>query len=377
MNKVLRAVGDFFKTLDKTLLFICLSCSAISAFCLYSLHITNYLPTWKPLIIQLVAVALGVTAALVMSKIDYEIMAKLWKFHMPLAILLVLLTFTPLGVKATELADDKAWLNIGFTTIQPSELLKLSFIFTFSLHLEKVGEDMNKLKPFLLLCLHGAVPIGLIMLQGDFGTALVFTMIFISMMFVAGLSLKLIAVGAVSGVIALAVAWVYILPDYLRERFFVALHPENYLSGKGRGWQQYNGRIALGSGQITGRGYNNQNLYWVSEAHNDFIFSYIGQIMGFIGIIITLLLITALCVKILMTSRMSKDSLGSYICVGVFSMFFFQTLISIGMVLCVTPVIGITLPFFSAGGTSAAVSYLGVGMVLSVYRHNKKDMMFD
>ena len=127
----------------------------------------------------------------------------------------------------------------------------------------------------------------------------------------------------------------------------------------------------------SGKGLFNENLYYVPEARNDFIFSYIGQTMGFVGCAIILLLITCLCVKILVTAKMAKDKLGTYICIGVFAMFVFQTVINIGMVLCVIPVIGITLPFFSSGGTSVLISYIGIGMVLSVYRQNRKDLMFD
>ena len=99
--------------------------------------------------------------------------------------------------------------------------------------------------------------------------------------------------------------------------------------------------------------------------------------MGFVGCLLVLLLLTALCVRILMVARMSKDTAGTLICSGVFAMLFFQIVVNIGMVLCVLPVIGVTLPFFSAGGTSAVVSYVAIGLVLSVYRKNKKTLMFD
>lgn len=373
MKRIWSAVKQFLKELDKMLLLLCLCASTISCISLYSFYKHDNL-TLKTVAIQTFAVILGIIAACIISRIDYSVMAKLWKLHMPLAAFLVILTFF-IGIAPTELADDRAWLDLGITTFQPSELLKLSFIFTFALHLSKVGENINTRKSFLLLCLHGAIPTSLIMLQGDFGSALVFLSIFAIMMFTAGLSAKWIIAGLVGCAIAAPIIWNYVLPDYLQNRFLIAWHPEN--DPIGLGMQQFKGRMALGSGELYGRGLFNENLFYVTEAHNDFIFSYIGQTLGFVGAIITLLIIVLLCVKILLTAKMSKDKLGVYICVGVFAIFLFQSIINIGMVLCALPVVGITLPLFSQGGTSVLISYLAIGMVMSVYRVNKKELMFD
>ena len=374
MTKAFQAVKSFLQSLDIALVLICLCCSGISIICMYSFYVTGARDN-RALIVQVVALGLGLIAAFVLSAMDYEVMAKLWKLHAPIALFLVLLTFF-IGEEVAG-ADDKAWLNLfGITTIQPSELLKLSFILTFSLHLSKTGENINRLRPFLLLCLHGAVPILMIMLQGDFGSALVFGVIFIGMMFVAGLSLRWILAGITACAMMAPLIWFFILPSYLKQRFFVALHPE--IDPLDKGLQQYNGRLSLGSGHLFGRGIGSEDLYnGVPEARNDFIYSYIGQTMGFVGCMITLLLITLLCVKILMTARMSYDSMGCYICTGVFAMLLFQSTVNIGMVLCIVPVIGITLPLFSAGGTSVTVTYMAIGLVLSVYRKNKKDLMFN
>ncbi len=335
MHSLLEKTRGFIKSLDVITLGICLMCSVISMSCLYSFYYTGQ-RNLKVLIVQGAAILLGLAVALLLSMIDYEAMMKLWKLHAPLAVGLVLLTFV-IGVAPNpDAPTDRAWLSLGITTFQPSELLKLSFILTFSMHLSHVGNRINHLKEFLLLCLHAMFPVALIIVQSDYGTAMVFLII------------------------------------------FLVMNPEQYLSGTGKGWQQYLGRNALGSGQLSGRGlFSNGNLVSVPEAHNDFIFSYIGQTMGFVGCILTLLLLTALCVRILMVARMSKDKAGMLICSGVFAMLFFQIVVNIGMVLCIFPVVGVTLPFFSAGGTSAVVSYMAIGLVLSVYRKNKKTLMFD
>ena len=372
MKGILRHVGSFLKTLDVITVLICLACSGISMACLLSFYYYGQ-RTAKVVIVQAVAIMLGLIVALFLSNIDYNVMTRLWKLHAPLAVGLVLLTFV-IGVAPNPSAPtDKAWLDLGITTFQPSELLKLSFILTFSLHLSHVGSEINRLKNFLLLCLHALAPFALIVIQSDFGTAMVFLMIFVVMMFTAGLSWRLIAVGVVAAAAVAPIAWMYLLPDFLKSRFLAAQNPELYLTGDGKGWQQYLGRIALGSGQLSGRGlFKQDSLYYVPEAHNDFIFSYIGQTMGFIGCLAALLLLTALCVKILLTARAAKDAEGTLICCGVFAMLFFQIVVNIGMVLCIFPVVGVTLPFLSAGGTSAVVNYMAIGLVLSVYRKNKK-----
>ncbi|MEG2814285.1 MAG: FtsW/RodA/SpoVE family cell cycle protein, partial [Oscillospiraceae bacterium] len=251
MKAFLSVVKKLFKQLDKVLLFLAICASAISCTCMYSFY-KNEVVSSRVFLIQVLAVVIGIIAACVISQLDYKILARLWKFHLPATLALTLLTFTPLGAgnEVTGGSDDKAWINLGFTTLQPSELLKLSFIFTFALHLSKVGTDINKPKNFLLLCLHGALPVGIIVLQKDLGSALVFVAIFIIMMFAGGLSAKLITVGILGGIAAAPFVWNYLLPPYLQQRFIVAWHPE--IDKLNIGNQQYNGRIAIGSGGLNG-----------------------------------------------------------------------------------------------------------------------------
>lgn len=369
---VFGAIWEYIKSVDKLLLLFCFIASGISLVLLYSIIYAGFLPNDRLFIIQSVAILLGIVVAIIVSLFDYHTLSKLWKLYVPLSLFLVLLTFTPLGIMR-EGSDDQAWLPLGPTTFQPSELLKLAFIFTFALHLEKVRDNVNKPLNLFLLCIHGAVPTGLIALQGDFGSALVFLCIFIVMLFTAGLSWKYMLGGVAAVAAATPFIWNVILSgerQYLQDRIMVAFHPE--LDPLGAGYQQMRGRTALGSGQIFGKGLFADNLIFPSEGYNDFIFSYIGQTLGFIGCIAVALLLALICVKILLVARMSKDPLGCYLCAGIFAIFIFQSTINIGMVLCLLPVIGVTLPFISSGGTSVVTSYLAIGIVLSVYRQNKK-----
>lgn len=290
--------------------------------------------------------------------------------YAPAALFLVLLTFTGLGLQRAG-ADDRAWLNLGFTTIQPSELLKLAFIFTFSFHLSKDEANINRPLHLLLILIHAAVPIGLIVLQGDYGTAMVFLVMFIIMLFSAGLSIKYIIAAIVITPPIIYILWNYVLQSLHKNRILVLLHPGT--DPMGLEYQQDLGLASLGAGGLFGKGLFGGNDYVeVPEIHNDFIFAYIGQVFGFVGAIAVIILLAYICIKILNDSRNTMDKLGKLICLGTFAMIFTHCFMNIGMVLKVMPVIGIPLPFFSAGGTALVSMYVSIGMVLSCCAHNNK-----
>ena len=170
----------------------------------------------------------------------------------------------------------------------------------------------------------------------------------------------------------LQVIWYGFLDEDKRMRFITLFNPE--LDPSGGGYQQRYGRIALGSGKLWGKGIFSGNHQYVPEMYNDFIFSFIGEALGFLGCLAVLGLLAALCLRILRVGNRAKDSLGRYICVGVFTMIASQTVVNVGMCLSVLPVIGVTLPLFSGGGTSVVATYLGVGLAVSVAMHNSKKL---
>lgn len=363
---------NWIQSTDKILLCSCMLLSAFSCLVLYSCYRAGMAQADVPVTQAAVTLA-GSAAAVIVSFTDYRHLARLWPVMLAVSLLLCALLLTPLGFTPAG-TDDRAWLRFGFFSFQPSELVKLAFIYTFAYHLSKVRKKINQLPTFLLLCLHGGAYIALITFQGDFGSASVFIAIFVVMMFSAGLSWRFISVGIVCALGLVPFVWKYMLPGYLRRRFYVAWDPS--IDPTGDGFQQYRGQLALGSGQITGRGLFAENLVRVPLAHNDFIFAHIGQTLGLAGCAFTILALVFICGKILMVAKKSRDDLGSYICCGVFAVIFYQALINIGMVLCVVPVIGITLPFVSGGGSSLLILYLGIGMVMSVHRDAQKHTLF-
>ncbi len=369
MKTVLKFLGGYFKKLDKLLLLICVALTVFDVILVNSLCENGEIKQ-DVADTQLYAGIIGIAAALVIGMIDYKLMAKLWYVYTPIAVILQLLLYTPLGIRRD---DDLAWLNLGFISIQPSEILKLAFILTLAVHIVKLGDKLNSFPRVLLLCVHGLAPAVIIIHQGDAGSALVFVFIFFCMLFVGGISWKYIIAAFAAIPPVIYVAWNYVMKDHHRLRFLVLFDEELQQQERLNIYQQqYDGRIALGSGQLTGLGFDSDQLTYVPEIYNDFIFSYIGMTLGFIGCMAVVAALASICIKIMSDSMGAKDMLGRLICVGVFAMITFHCIINIGMVLSVVPVIGIPLPFLSTGGTSIIMMYVSIGLVFSVTTHKEK-----
>ncbi|MBQ8348453.1 MAG: FtsW/RodA/SpoVE family cell cycle protein [Ruminococcus sp.] len=357
--------------IDAGLLFAVTLCAAISTLLIYSISESGLSANegvgssyWKT---QLFSMIIGIGAAIIISLIDYRKLVKLWFIFAPAALFLVALTFTSLGYQRAG-ADDQAWLQIGPLNFQPSEVLKIAFILTFGYHLSRDEEDMNKPLHMLLLLIHGAVPIAIVGKQGDYGTAIVFAAIFGFMICSAKISWKYLV--AAPFVIAAAVAgmWFFALNEFHKKRILILFNPGTDSDIE---YQQNLGLAALKSGGVFGKGLmkNADEYVYVPEIHNDFIFTYAGQVFGFVGSIGLLIILAYICLKIFADSHITRDRLGRFICMGAFGLMLSHCILNIGMVLKVAPVIGIPLPFLSAGGTAMVSMYAIIGLVLSTYSH--------
>lgn len=367
MSKITGSIVRYIKRTDKFLWLIFLLISAYGAILVYSATRTS--STSSAFRTQIIAIILGYIAAFILTKIDYKKIASLWIFIAILCIGLMAAT-SIFGIRVDG-ADDKAWIMLpGGISFQPSELVKIGFILTFAKHLDVLREH-GKLKSFphiLLLCMHMAIPVGIIHLQGDDGAALVFLFIFLTMCFGAGIQLRYFVATVAAIAVAVPLAWKYILNTDQKKRIEILL--DHTLDPLGYGFQQGQGEISIGSGMLKGRGiFQGPRVASgiVPEDHNDFIFSVAGEELGFIGCVLILILIALVLVRLIMIARSARDPIGQYICYGFFGLLAFQTIENVGMCLYLLPVVGITLPFFSAGGSSTACLYLGVGLVQSVY----------
>ncbi len=357
-------------SIDAGLLFAVTLCSVISTVLIYSISHNKLLEGvgssyWRT---QLISMGMGLIAAVIMSFIDYRKLVKLWFIFAPAALILVGLTFTSLGYQRAG-ADDQAWIQIGSFSFQPSEVLKLAFILTFAYHLSRDEEEMNKPLHMLLLCIHALVPIGIVGLQGDYGTAIVFVFIFVFMICSAKISWKYLVTGPFVAAAGIAAMWFFALDEFHKKRVTILFHPGT--DPENIEYQQDLGLMALKSGKIFGKGLFAKSSEYVSvpEMHNDFIFTYAGQVFGFLGSVGILIILTYICLKIFADSRVTRDHLGKFICMGAFGLIFSHCIMNIGMVLKTAPVIGVPLPFMSAGGTAMVSMYTIIGLVLSTYSH--------
>lgn len=369
MKTVLNFLGGYFRKVDKLLLLICAAITAFDIVIVFTLYQNGFIK-YSDVQTQIIAAVIGFFGAIVIGMIDYRLMAKFWYIYAPAALILQLLLFTPLGLKRD---DDLAWLDLGIISIQPSEILKIAYILTLAAHIAKLGDKINSFPRLMLLCVHGFAPFLLVLIQGDAGSALVFLFVFICMLFAAGISWKYILTAVIAVPAVLYVAWNYVMGDHHKIRFEVLFDEELqqaeildvYL-------QQYRAKIAIGSGQLKGLGFESDSFTYVPEIYNDFIFSYIGMTLGFIGCMAVVIALASLCLKLLSNASSAQDLLGKMICIGAFAMMTFHCIINIGVVISLIPVIGIPLPFLSTGGTSMVMMYVSIGPVLSINTHREK-----
>lgn len=373
MRQLFHRFADFFRESDKILLILCFFTTLYGCFAVFSA--TYYMENFRPVVIQAGCMILGLIVAMVISTIDYERFLKRWYLIALLGIVPVILTFF-IGI-APEGTDDKAWLDLGITTFQPSELLKICFVLTFSLHLQKIKPNINKLKNLIPLCAHGAAPVLLIHFQGDDGTALVFAVMVLFMMWTAGVSWKYFLAAFSAAIVASPFIYFFVMNDDHRARIKLLFDIDADI--KGVGYQQWLGRRALSGGGLMGQGFLKGSLTQsgiIPESHNDFIFVGIGEELGFLGCLAVIILLAAICLRCVRVARICTKDSGKYICIGIFAMIFAQSVINIGMCTSILPVIGVTLPFFSAGGTSLLCLYLGIGLVLNVYMHRNDRTLY-
>ena len=365
-------IGDYFKRTDKIFWLLTIVAS-FYGFCLIASQQrggeVNFLRT------QIAAVVIGYIAAIIISVIDYRFISKCWWLIAGVALALTVAVFF-IGIQIVG-TDDVGWISLpGGITFQPSELTKICFIVTFSTHLSALAEH-EKLHSFIgviTLMIHAAIPIGLIHMQGDDGAALVFTCMFLIMSFAAGIQLRYFIVLFIACATALPFIWTRMMNSDQQNRLAVLFSNDDEML-QTYGWQQYQGKVSIASGGIFGKGlFNGPRVEreMVPYQENDFIFTVAGEELGFIGCVVIIVLFLLILFKILLTLHFSDDMLGKCICMGFFSLFATQITIHLGMVLGLLPVVGITLPFFSSGGSSAACLYLGVGLVQSVYMHRNE-----
>lgn len=319
---------------------------------------------------QAIATGIGIVAILIIASIDYEILGKV---HIPIYIICNLLLIAVLVMgSGSEKWGAGRWIKIGPLSFQPSEFIKIGLIISLAKFIEDRKDKINQ--PFTLLTILGFafIPVGLILLQPDFGTALVFVFFILAMLFTGGLKFKYFLYALGCGILGLPLIW-FKMGDYQKNRIFDFLDPERNLTGSG--YQVRQGRIAIGSGKVYGRGLFKgvqTQLNYIPEKHNDFIFAVIGEELGFLGGIVLIFLYSILLYRFIKIAKKSKDLFGALMATGFAAMFLFHIWENIGMTIGLMPMTGIPLPFMSYGGTFQLTNLICIGIVLSIGVHKKQ-----
>ena len=380
MNRLKGTLSGFFQQADLVLLGLC--CVATLYGMVLIASATHYMKLEGMLRyvgVQGVALFLGVCGYIFMSLVDIDIVMRKWKWVVGFNIVLIGLLLTPLGI-GEESTGNQAWLKIPGIPFQigPAEVVKITFTLLLAKQLEWLREEKRDLKSFhsaFLVAGHTLALMGwYVVISGDMGNALTFFSIFLCMAFVAGFALRwfvLLFAGA-GGAVA-AVVLLDLVPssmDYMLDRFRVLI--DHSYDSLGVGWQQSRSLLAIGAGGLFGQGYMNgtqtQSSYPGSLPYRwtDFIFSVYGEELGLVGCLVVIFLLVAIIARVLLVAKNAQTNFQCYVCVGVAAMLIYQTVVNIGMCLFVMPTIGITLPFFSYGGSSILTLYLAMGVVSGI-----------
>lgn len=326
--------------------------------------------------VQVAGLALGVVIAMVITFFDYGSFRNISFAFYIFNIGMMLLVFVPrIGIAS---GGSRSWINIGFTTYQPSELMKLAMIIVLAKYLEKIQEDRLRTEYIIMILVAFFIPLGLVMLQKDFGMALTFMFVFFVMILVGKIKFRFIAVFGVVAVVAMPFIWKFYFNGVKRQRFLAFLNPEKYADSYAL--QLVRALNAIGSGQISGEGIGQGVMTQgnrIPVKLSDMIFAVIGEEAGFIGCVIIVLLFTAMLLRVLYVSFKARDVFGTCIAAGVFAMFFFNVFENLGMNVGLMPITGLPLPFVSKGGSAMVTNFASMGLVLSISLRRRRGFFIE
>ena len=381
MRKILDFFTGWIRQVDLVLLTLCTGTTLFG--CLMIASATRYTDSYKNVIVQIAALGLGIVAYILMSMLDLNEIGKHWKWLLGGSLVLILLLKTPLGMDGGT--GNRAWLGIkNFpVNLQPVEIVKITFIIVLARQLQYLQEqrDLKSIPSVGMLAGHLMLVVGLYAaISGDMGSALVLIFIFACMCFVAGVAKRWFVLGLLGGGFAFYVLWeTDKIAPYMKDRFLTLF--DHDLDPMGIGWQQTRSLLALGGGKLTGQGLFNgtqtqsASAWSLPARHTDFIFSVIGEELGLLGCLLTILLLAAIIFHCVLIARHAQTKTDMYICIGVAAMLIFQTISNIGMCLFVMPVIGLTLPFISYGGSSIVILFAAMGMVSGIQKRTRPEWL--
>jgi len=371
IDKVKFWVRDFFKRADIFLLVMCTFCALFGLVMVRSAVIGMATGGWdmsapsKYIAVQGFSILIGIGAFVVFTIIDADLLGQQWKLLWG-AIIALLIALVVFG--QDDGTGNKAWIRFAGIGIQPSEFIKIIYIIISARHMTWLKEyhDINSFPSVVQMVGHFMLVFGpILVISSDLGSCLIILFVFLAMFFAAGVKLYWFGVGGAAVAAAVPLLWTYFLKDYQKQRLIAPYDPSIDPTGYGITWQTTQSKLTLASGRLTGVQEGHTATVFTGK-HTDFIFSCVGENLGMLGCIAVLVLLSIImihCVKIGLQSGRTFDML---LCIGIAGAMAFQTFINVGMCIGITPVIGITLPFFSYGGSSMVTMYAAMGIISGV-----------
>ena len=396
MGRIREITGDLVRQTDMLLWSLCSAATLYGILLILSATHTVYRGSLKYVIVQGAGWCIGTAAYFLLSGIDIVELSKKWKWILGFNIGLILLLLTPLGLVRN---GNRAWLGVNTIgaklgiealknfpiTFQPAEIVKITFILLLAYQLVHLSETRdlkrftNVIQPTVhvvfMFCFYYVI-------SHDAGSGLVYLFIFVCMAFAAGFAARWLVLGIGGAAVGLVAAWkLRLLRGDWYDRIMVVLD-HSYQPQKA-GWQQTRGMIALGSGGLTGQGLfhgtQTQSPYRASlpERQTDYIFCVCGEELGFLGCLAVIAILLAIVIRCFAVARDANTRLESLVCVGMAGMLIFQTVANIGMCLFLLPVVGLTLPFFSYGGSSIVTLYAAMGIVSGIKKRSRPEWLMN
>ena len=364
-----KKTGSSFFRFDPILFIATAYLSTLSILTVYG-AVDNFGKT--KLIMQIAMTLVGFIAMFIISRIDYKFLIdRFWLYMLIGSVMLLAITLIFGSTGENMETANKSWLRIPVVgiAIQPSEFVKVAFLCSFSYHLSKVKESINKPKVLIFVLLHAFLVVGLILLSGDLGVALVYLGIIAVMLFCAGISTWYLLL--IAGIIVLAFPFIWdMLAPYQQSRIIYGFAPE--LDPTNVGKQPLMSRETIAAGGWFGIGLKNAGHYEdLAASHTDFIFATICEKFGFVGGASVVAALSVITVRLVIIAIKCRDSIGKLICAGIAAIIIVQSMENLWMCLALIPVVGITLPFLSCGGSSVLAMYLLFGLAHSVYAREK------
>ena len=367
MKKALAPLREFVTRADMVLLLLCCAASVFGVIVISSAT-ANMQGSF--VVVQIGAIIVGIGLYVLLTVIDIDILADKWILLYLFSVVLILLLRTPLGYE--DETGNRAWLRFFNIGIQPSEVVKVLFIIVMAKHVSYLKEykNLNSVLSVGQLLLHFGLITGLLVWASkDIGSALVYLFIFLTMLFVVGLRFYWFIIGLAGVAAVMPFVWDHVLTQRYRDRILMPYDPTIDPNGWDVRYQLNQSKLALTSGRFTGTGLG-QGVQAQSNAlpakHTDFIFSVIGEELGLIGCAICILLLVLIMIRCVHVGLKSKNAMNMLVCFGVAGSIFFQTFLNTGMCIGIAPVIGITLPFFSYGGSSMIALFAAMGLVSGI-----------